>query len=608
MEQTKFDVFISYSRKDYVDEKKNVIPGNEVSKIKKVLTDAGISFWIDEEGIVPGEDYAAKITKHIKICKIFVYISSEAANQSDWTRKEIACALLYKKCIIPLLLDDSPFHDSVILRIADLDRIDYYLNPNLGLEKLVRSIKTYLEELAVEKRRKEEEEERKKDIERKKAEELKLKKEQEEKLRLEEQQKIVKEITLKCTALNNEETKIELDRATLILSTEKVADEKERASLISLIQKSSPIQKKAQAENTNLKKANEEFKELIRSIKDERDRALASLNEKSSEIEFFLNKEKTLQSDIERLKDQLQKTNEAFTQLKTESKTTSLTVLAKLNKRLKIGISILALFSLFLSIIIILKGCESHETTEESYSISTLPVKADIPQFSSQEMSTDQQSIQQQQSDNSSIEVANETNILQAIDLGLSVKWANMNIGAKSSYQIGSYFAWGEVSPKKDYKKTTYEHLKNGKYALIGEKGNGENGHIFYNIGGTDYDAAHKNLGNGWRMPTESECRELMEKCDWTWDGSKSGYIVTGKKVKNSIFLPATGCMAGKGVSLLSSKVKNGFYWSSKTANTQQYSYGESASVLQFDPYSSNGIVVSPIDRVYGRCIRAVCE
>ena len=42
MEQIKYDVFISYSRKDYVDEQNNVIPGNEVSKIKEALTKAGI--------------------------------------------------------------------------------------------------------------------------------------------------------------------------------------------------------------------------------------------------------------------------------------------------------------------------------------------------------------------------------------------------------------------------------------------------------------------------------------------------------------------------------------------------------------------------------------
>lgn len=146
MEQTKYDVFISYSRKDYVDEHKNVIPGNEVSKIKDALTNAGISYWFDEKGIVSGEDYAAKIVKHIKASKIIIYISSEAANKSDWTRKEIACALMYKKYVIPVLLDESPFHDSVMLRIVDLDRIDYYLNPQQGLDKLIRSINTYLED------------------------------------------------------------------------------------------------------------------------------------------------------------------------------------------------------------------------------------------------------------------------------------------------------------------------------------------------------------------------------------------------------------------------------------------------------------------------------
>lgn len=55
MEQTKHDVFISYSRKDYVDEHKNVIPNNnDISKIKTALTEAGITYWFDEEGIYSG--------------------------------------------------------------------------------------------------------------------------------------------------------------------------------------------------------------------------------------------------------------------------------------------------------------------------------------------------------------------------------------------------------------------------------------------------------------------------------------------------------------------------------------------------------------------------
>ena len=37
---------------------------------------------------------------------------------------------------------------------------------------------------------------------------------------------------------------------------------------------------------------------------------------------------------------------------------------------------------------------------------------------------------------------------VEAVDLGLSVKWANMNVGAKKSSGFGTYFAWGETKPK----------------------------------------------------------------------------------------------------------------------------------------------------------------
>ena len=37
---------------------------------------------------------------------------------------------------------------------------------------------------------------------------------------------------------------------------------------------------------------------------------------------------------------------------------------------------------------------------------------------------------------------------VEAVDLGLSVKWANMNVGAKKSTAYGTYFAWGETQPK----------------------------------------------------------------------------------------------------------------------------------------------------------------
>ena len=40
--------------------------------------------------------------------------------------------------------------------------------------------------------------------------------------------------------------------------------------------------------------------------------------------------------------------------------------------------------------------------------------------------------------------------ISEAVDLGLSVKWAPWNIGANTPADYGEYFMWGEVTPKKD--------------------------------------------------------------------------------------------------------------------------------------------------------------
>ena len=54
MEQMDYDVFISYSRHDYMDDNENIIPNNEVSKIMEALTDAGITYWTDKRGFILG--------------------------------------------------------------------------------------------------------------------------------------------------------------------------------------------------------------------------------------------------------------------------------------------------------------------------------------------------------------------------------------------------------------------------------------------------------------------------------------------------------------------------------------------------------------------------
>lgn len=176
-----FDVFISYSRKDYVDEHENVIPNNEVSKIMKTLTDAGITYWIDKEGIFSGEKFTEELPKIIKSVPIFVYLSTANANKSKYTSKEIAIADEYGKYIIPVRIDMTPYSDKVIFRIADVSFIKYAVNPTKGREDLVKSIKAFLKKKKEnELQKKEEERQREEELDRQRKQQEDEKKRQEE--------------------------------------------------------------------------------------------------------------------------------------------------------------------------------------------------------------------------------------------------------------------------------------------------------------------------------------------------------------------------------------------------------------------------------------------
>ena len=133
----------------------------------------------------------------------------------------------------------------------------------------------------------------------------------------------------------------------------------------------------------------------------------------------------------------------------------------------------------------------------------------------------------------------------EAVDLGLSVKWASFNVGASSPEGFGKYFAWGETEPKTKYDWSTYKWC-NGSYNSLTKY------NINSNYGAVDGktvldisdDAARANWGGSWRIPTYSEWKELITNCEWTWttqDGV-NGYEVTSRTNGNSIFLPATGC------------------------------------------------------------------
>lgn len=121
----KYDIFISYSRRDYVDNAGNIIEGNIISKIMDFLTANGYTYWIDEKGIYHGDEFVSVITEAIQNSEVFLFVSTSASNKSDWTNHEIAVAKLLKKKTIPFKVDNSIYNTSILMYLAPLDYIDY---------------------------------------------------------------------------------------------------------------------------------------------------------------------------------------------------------------------------------------------------------------------------------------------------------------------------------------------------------------------------------------------------------------------------------------------------------------------------------------------------
>ena len=188
---------------------------------------------------------------------------------------------------------------------------------------------------------------------------------------------------------------------------------------------------------------------------------------------------------------------------------------------------------------------------------------------------------------------------IEAVDLGLSVKWANVNVGAKKPADFGTYFAWGETKPKSYYSWHTYAWSRGNSQFLT--KYSTTDGRT--QLAPSD-DAAKANWGDEWRMPTVAEYEELLnpDNCKWEWttrDGV-NGYKVTGKKTGKSIFLPITGFRYFSEVQF---RAINGVYWTSSlyTANPNKawcLEFNFSDASVHYGDLSSN--------RFSGRCIRAV--
>ena len=188
--------------------------------------------------------------------------------------------------------------------------------------------------------------------------------------------------------------------------------------------------------------------------------------------------------------------------------------------------------------------------------------------------------------------------LTEGVDLGLSVKWASVNIGANKPEEYGDYFAWGETEPKKKYDYSTYKWLQGKYYTLSKYNTDYDYGNVIDNkiVLDKEDDAAVANWGGSWRMPTLTECIELNENCVWTpiTQNGVKGYQIKSKKNGNSIFLPAAGNYSqgsyyGEGQCS---------YWSSSLCISRPgnaHTVSESTNALSYGTDRCIGLSVRPV-------------
>ena len=158
--------------------------------------------------------------------------------------------------------------------------------------------------------------------------------------------------------------------------------------------------------------------------------------------------------------------------------------------------------------------------------------------------------------------------VAEAVDLGLSVKWATCNLGAESPYMYGYHYAWGETEPKSSFIIDNYKWFdvpskKYTKYSFDTD---------FKTVLDTEDDAASKLWGGDWRIPTIDEIGELLNNCSWEFVQERGvyGYKVTSKVpgyTDKSIFLPAAGYNDGINTDYV------GYYWSSQLSDPESIAY-----------------------------------
>ena len=131
--ETKYDVFISYSRKDL-----------ELVKEIKAEIDrlVGIDCWMDLDGIESGEQFEDVIINVICKCDTILFMMSANSMQSEWALDELDFAKHEKKRIVLVSIDNTEMSCKFYFRYHKYDTITWSNEPQR--EKLIRNLKEWV--------------------------------------------------------------------------------------------------------------------------------------------------------------------------------------------------------------------------------------------------------------------------------------------------------------------------------------------------------------------------------------------------------------------------------------------------------------------------------
>lgn len=216
---------------------------------------------------------------------------------------------------------------------------------------------------------------------------------------------------------------------------------------------------------------------------------------------------------------------------------------------MKLGIVLGFVLLLIIGIVNIyfMSGTEQNIVNKQMHASQYTPSQAITNPLPVNPEPEEQVPIRQDVQQNDVVEVVDAQPQIFAVDLGISVKWANCNLGAKSPDEQGGFFSWGELNSKHYYtEENSLTYMKR-----LGDIS-----------GDVNYDAARYHWRGEWRIPTKYEIEELINKCTWEQVISANGvygFLITGPN-GNNIFLPCCGWRLNYD-NTLSGKV--GDYWCS---------------------------------------------